>query len=71
MKTDYFKQYRLLIETAIIVMLIIGVKLLVKRFSLEFININTLFTSVIAGEIFIISIILSEVLFLTIRIRRL
>jgi len=62
MKTDYFKQYRLLIETAITVVLVIGVKLIVEHFSLEFINISPLFTSIIAGGIFIISIILSGII---------
>lgn len=62
MKTDYFKQYRLLIETAIIVVLVICVKLFVEQFSLEVINMSPLFTSVIAGGIFIISIILSGII---------
>ena len=52
-------KYRLLLETALLVLGVVVVKLLVEKFSLEFINISPLFTSVIAGGIFIISIILS------------
>lgn len=52
-------KYRLLLETALLVLAVVGVKLFIERFSLEFINISPLFTSVIAGGIFIISIILS------------
>lgn len=52
-------KYRLLLETALLVVGVVGAKLLIEQFSLEFINISPLFTSVIAGGIFIISIILS------------
>lgn len=52
-------RYRLLLETALLVLAVVGVKLLIEKFSLEFINLSPLFTSVIAGGIFIISIILS------------
>ncbi len=59
MQNQIFTKYRLFIETALLVSLVIGTKLLVEQFSLEFINLSALFTSVIAGAIFIISIILS------------
>ncbi len=55
-------KYRLLIETSLLVLAVVGFKLLIERFSLEFINISPLFTSIIAGGIFIISIILSGII---------
>lgn len=57
----FVKKYKLLLETAVFVFLIIGAKLLIEQFNLEFIQLSPLFTSVIAGGIFIVSIILSGV----------
>lgn len=62
MQNYFFKRYRLLIETASMVIVLIGVKLLIKFLSLEFIEMTALFTSVIGGGIFILSIILSGTL---------
>lgn len=59
MQSQFVMRYRLLLETAAIVVVVISAKLLVERFSLEFIELSALFTSVIAGGIFILSIILS------------
>lgn len=55
-------KYRLLLQTALLVLAVIGIKLFIEHFSLEFINTSPLFTSVIAGAIFIISIILSGII---------
>ncbi len=62
MLNNFFKRYRLLIETALMVIAVIGLKLLIEFFSLAFIEMTALFTSVIAGGIFILSIILSGTL---------
>jgi hypothetical protein len=53
------RRARLLIETAVIVTAIVAVKYLVQSAQLEFIELSTLFTSIIAGGVFILSIILS------------
>jgi hypothetical protein len=57
-----FQKYRLFFETGIIVFLILVFKLLIVHFSLEVFGITPLFTSVIAGGVFIISIIISGIL---------
>ena len=59
MQSKALMKYRLLLETALLVLGVVGIKLIIEKFSLEFINLSPLFTSVIAGGIFIISIILS------------
>ncbi len=60
--TKKFQRYRLLIETGKIVFLILACKLLIEYFSLEVFGITPLFTSIIAGGVFIISIIISGTL---------
>ena len=62
MLNNFYKRYRLLIETALMVIALIGMKLLIEFLSLAFIEMTALFTSVIAGGIFILSIILSGTL---------
>ena len=59
MRGHLVMRYRLLLETALMVAVVVGIKLLIGHFSLEFIDVTSLFTSVIAGGIFILSIILS------------
>jgi hypothetical protein len=54
-----FHRYRLLIETALIMAAIVGGKYAVEMAGLEFITPSLLYTSIIAGGVFILSIILS------------
>ena len=56
------RHYRLFFETAVIVAAIVLVKLAADRFGAEFINVSGLYTSIIAGGVFVLSIILSGVL---------
>lgn len=58
----FIKRWRLLIDTAVIVVGVLIVKLVIEYFSLEFFHVSPLFTSIIAGGIFIVSIILSGIL---------
>lgn len=53
------KRLRIAIETAFIVAVIIIIKLVVEYFGLEFVTINPLFTSIIAGGIFLFGLILA------------
>jgi hypothetical protein len=54
-----FHRYRLLIETALIMAAIVGAKFAVEMAGLEFITPSLLYTSIIAGGVFILSVILS------------
>ncbi len=58
----FLRHYRLFFETAAIVAVIALVKLVADRWELEFINVSGLFTSIIAGGVFVLSIILSGVI---------
>jgi hypothetical protein len=63
MNTKLYKNWRLLIETAVIVVGIVLVKVLfVEQLSLEFFTLSPLFTSIIAGGIFVVSILLAGVI---------
>ena len=53
---------KLLAETAAIVAAIVAAKFAIQHSQLEFIALSTLFTSIIAGGVFILSIILSGVI---------
>ena len=54
-----FHKYRLLIETALIMAAIVGAKYAAELAGLEFISPSLLYTSIIAGGVFILSVILS------------
>jgi hypothetical protein len=54
-----FHRYRLLIETAAIMAAIVGAKYALEMADLEFITPSLLYTSIIAGGVFILSVILS------------
>jgi hypothetical protein len=58
----FIRKYRLFLETTVIVACIVLVKLAADRLGFEFINVSGLFTSVIAGGVFVLSIILSGVI---------
>lgn len=62
MVNTFVRQWRLLVETALIVVGVLLAKIIVEYFSLAFFQVTSLFTSIIAGAIFIVSIILSGVL---------
>ncbi len=63
MLNKFYKNYRLLVDTAIIVVGILLLKILVvESLSLEFFSLSSLFTSIIAGGIFIASILLGGVI---------
>jgi hypothetical protein len=57
-----YRRYRLLIDTALIVTAILFVKLAVDLLGWEFFHISPLFTSIVAGGIFIVSIVLAGTL---------
>ncbi len=59
---SFTRDYRLFLETTMIVAGIVLVKLAADRLGYEFINVSGLFTSVIAGGVFVLSIILSGVI---------
>lgn len=56
------RDYRLFLETALIVGGIVLAKLAADYFGVEFINVSGLYTSIIAGGVFVVSIILSGVI---------
>lgn len=56
------RSYRLFFETAVIVAAIVLMKLAADWWDVEFINVSGLYTSIIAGGIFVLSIILSGVI---------
>lgn len=59
---NLYRRYRLLFDTALIVIAILGVKLAVDLLGWEFFHISPLFTSIIGGGIFIVSIVLAGTL---------
>ncbi len=62
-KSLFYKKWRLLVDTAILVGAILLVKVfIIEQLSLEFFNVSPLFTSIIAGGIFVISILLAGVI---------
>lgn len=52
-------RYRVLLQTGFVVAGVVGVKLVADFWNLEFISITPIFTSIIAGAVFVISIILA------------
>ncbi len=62
-KNLFYKKWRLLIDTAILVGVILLIKVfIIEQLSLEFFNVSPLFTSIIAGGVFVISILLAGVI---------
>ncbi|MBI3430251.1 MAG: hypothetical protein HY050_09420 [Actinobacteria bacterium] len=59
MNKRVFSRYKVLLEAWVIVSGVIGLKLIADFLNLEFINMTPLFTSIIAGSVFVISIILA------------
>jgi len=57
-----YRRYRLLFDTALIVAAILSVKFAVDVLGWEFFNVSPLFTSIVAGGIFIVSIVLAGTL---------
>src|SRR5512141_1456472 len=55
-------RWRVAVQTALIVLGIIAVKLAIAAFSLEFISISPLFTSVVAGGVFVLGLIVAGTL---------
>ena len=55
-------RWRVVAQTALIVLGIIAVKLVVAAFSLEFISLSPLFTSVLAGGVFVLGLIVAGTL---------
>ena len=62
MVRSLYRRYRLLFDTALIVAAILCVKLVVDLLGWEFFNVNPLFTSIVGGGIFIVSIVLAGTL---------
>jgi len=58
----HFKRWRIALESASIVVVIICIKLVIEHFGWEFVSINPLFTSIIAGGIFLFGLILAGTL---------
>jgi hypothetical protein len=56
------KRWRVAIETALVVLAIVGVKLLVQHFDLAFIALSPLYSSVVAGGIFVIGLLVAGTL---------
>lgn len=56
------KKWKVAIESSIVVVALVIVKLLIEHFGLEFITLNSLFTSIIGGGIFLFSLILAGTL---------
>lgn len=57
-----FLRWRVVASTAVIVLGIVAVKLLVAGFELEFISLSPLFTSVLAGGVFVLGLIVAGTL---------
>ena len=57
-----FTRWRVAIDTAVIVAVIVVVRLVVDTFSLDFITLSPLFTSVVAGGLFVMGIIVAGTL---------
>jgi len=58
----HIKLFRISLSTAVIVFLLIGVKIILHQKGLEFFSVNTLFSSAIAGAVFIIGFLLSGII---------
>lgn len=61
-RTAPLKRWRVAIETAVAVALIIGAKLVVDAFELEFIALSPLYSSIVAGGIFVIGLLVAGTL---------
>jgi hypothetical protein len=56
------KRWRVAIETALVVVAIVGIRLLVEQFDLAFIALSPLYSSVVAGGIFVIGLLVAGTL---------
>lgn len=59
---DILKKWDIALKTMIIVVFIIAIKLLIEYFSLDFITLNALYTSIIAGVAFLFGIMIAGTL---------
>lgn len=59
---NFYRHWRLLLDTAALVVVVVAVKVLVDTIGWEFLQVSPLSTSIIAGGIFIVSILLSGTL---------
>src|SRR5215510_11206607 len=57
-----FIRWRVAVQTALIVLAIVVAKLLITAWSLEFIELSPLFTSVLAGGVFVLGLIVAGTL---------
>lgn len=57
-----FLKWRVAGQTALVVLGIIAAKLVISRFSLEFISVNPLFTTVVGGGVFVLGLIVAGTL---------
>jgi hypothetical protein len=57
-----FVRWRVAVQTSLIVLGIIAVKLVIAAFSLEFIELSPLFTSVVASGVFVLGLIVAGTL---------
>ncbi|MHB1086661.1 MAG: hypothetical protein ACYCZ0_02825 [Minisyncoccota bacterium] len=57
-----FKKFRLAITTLAVVLILVAAKYFIHAFALEFLSINALFTSAIAGAIFIMGFLLAGII---------
>lgn len=57
-----FRRWRIFVDTSLIVAGLAAIKLLVDSLALEFVNVTPLFTSLIAGGIFLVSLLLAGTL---------
>ncbi len=57
-----YLRWRVLVQTCLIVLGIVAAKLAISSFSLEFISISPLFTSVLAGGVFVLGLIVAGTL---------
>jgi hypothetical protein len=56
------KRWRVAIETAVLVVAIVGIKLVVEHYDLAFIELSPLYSSVVAGGIFVIGLLVAGTL---------
>jgi len=59
---NFFKKYRLAFYTAPFILIVVGLKFLAHTFSLEFLELNALFTALISANIFLIGFLISGTL---------
>jgi len=57
-----FLRWRVLLQTCLIVLGVVAAKLAIAAFSLEFISISPLFTSIVGGGVFVLGLIVAGTL---------